>query len=575
MSACSARVKTCQTCATAKIRCLRSPGAAICDRCARLNKPCYFRPARLRQAWPKKETRLESLERRLDQLLNQGQSPQSNTSPGEKTGDVIDKGIVTLDDAAALLDSFLQFLMPHFPFVVLPSQATAGDLRDQKPFLFLAILSVAVTDDRALKRSLDEEFKAALAERAVLGNQPPSLETLQGLLVVLAWCQHQAQQRSGPRDFMTYLHLAIGLVVDLELDRPPEMHRRCRRMSIQEIGTEVRPVNLHRAEQRAAIGCSFLSSCSGIITQKKCIFPWTAHLEAFAVELAQKPEYTSDQSIIHLVRLQHVFEEMDQVSMDPDFLEIDKGGRAFQHMFRTFKAQLQEFSNKLPPHWRTNNFLLAAQLHTVNLYLCQVSLFDRKTVSELPVDFRSEILCHGLDAAKACLDSLVSIPVGTERCFSYTQWLETGFDLILSCKLVLMAVSDESLRHSHPHIQSLCDALDMPGVLKTCINRQLSYHSGPRSKSTGFDYTGWLQWIQGWFLRHYDEYLAHQRAEAVTKTSTISANYVAPAVHVGVENINNGGLGFSEEMLSWPSFAEMCMTDNPLASWMDLNLMPM
>jgi hypothetical protein len=32
MSACSERVKTCQTCARAKIRCLRTPGETVCDR---------------------------------------------------------------------------------------------------------------------------------------------------------------------------------------------------------------------------------------------------------------------------------------------------------------------------------------------------------------------------------------------------------------------------------------------------------------------------------------------------------------------------------------------------------------
>jgi hypothetical protein len=92
-----------------------------------------------------------------------------------------------VDDAAALLDRFLQFLMPQFPFVVLPAQTTAGELRERKPFLFLAILSVSVTDDRALQRALHEEFKGAVAERMLTRHIPPSLESIQGLLVALAW----------------------------------------------------------------------------------------------------------------------------------------------------------------------------------------------------------------------------------------------------------------------------------------------------------------------------------------------------------------------------------------------------
>lgn len=174
--------------------------ADVRSSCARLNKPCYFRPARVRQTAPKKETydpfiavvavadqdrRLESLERRIDQLL--GQPSQSHASPEETTGDAIGKDILSLDDAAALLDYYLQYMMPHFPFVALPERTTVGELREQKPFLFLAILSVSVMDDRALKQALDDEVKTATAERTVLLDKPASLETVQGLLVVLAW----------------------------------------------------------------------------------------------------------------------------------------------------------------------------------------------------------------------------------------------------------------------------------------------------------------------------------------------------------------------------------------------------
>ena len=168
----------------------------------------------------------------------------------------------------------------------------------------------------------------------------------------------------------------------------------------------------------------------------------------------------------------------------------------------------------------------------------------------------------------------MSIPVGAERRFSFSQWLQTGFDLILACKLVMLATSDESLRHSYPQIQSLCDTLDMAGVLKSCIDRQILQQSSLKSQSTGFDYLGWLQWIQEWFLRHCNGFTA-QRHQDTAAPPTISANYVAPAVQTGMENLNNGELGFSEEMLSWPSYAELCAADNPFASWMDFNFIPM
>ncbi|KAL4971903.1 hypothetical protein BDW66DRAFT_145234 [Aspergillus desertorum] len=576
MSAGSARVKTCQTCATAKIRCLRSPDSTVCDRCLRLNKSCYFRPARIRQTGSRKETRLELLERRVDQLL--GQSSQSHSPPDVKTGDVIDKGILSLDEAAALLDSFLQFMMPRFPFVVLPTTTTAGELRQSAPFLFLSILSVSATDDQMLKHALDEEMRAALAERTVLVHHPPSLETLQGLLIVLAWSQHQVRQRSAPRHFSTYLHLAISLVVSRQLDQPIETRRdQGGRMSLSDEGIKERPLRTLRAEQRAAIGCSFLSSCSGIITQGRCTFPWAPELEAFAVGLAENPEYESDQIIVHLVRLQHVLEEIDRVSRDPDSFDTSRPSRAFHHTFRTFKARIQDYLNFLPPEL-ANNFLLAIQFHTINLYLCQVSLFDRKAATQLPVDVRSEILCHGLVAAKSSFASLASLGPGTERRFSYSQWLQTGFNLIVSCKLAVMAMSDETLRGTFPQVQTLCEALDMPEVLRICVERQDQYmaHRGAAPPATAFDYRGWLQCIQEWFLRQYNQYPARRDAAqgvvtAAFATAPASSTPTMSQAYLDMGEVNTGDLQLpvSGDNMLWSSFPELVVAHNPLVRWMD------
>lgn len=70
-------------------------------------------------------------------------------------------------------------------------------------------------------------------------------------------------------------------------------------------------------------------------------------MERFAIELAQDPDHDSDQAIMHLVRLQHIFEEMDKISTEPDSLDTSMSGTAFQRTFRTFKSQLQDYANQL------------------------------------------------------------------------------------------------------------------------------------------------------------------------------------------------------------------------------------
>jgi hypothetical protein len=83
-------------------------------------------------------------------------------------------------------------------------------------------------------------------------------------------------------------------------------------------------------------------------------------LEAFAMELAQNPEFASDHSIIHFVRLQQIFHQIDKTSSDHEVMERNTANRprdmgAFQNTFRTFKSQLQDYANRISPLLTDNN----------------------------------------------------------------------------------------------------------------------------------------------------------------------------------------------------------------------------
>lgn len=230
------------------------------------------------------------------------------------------------------------------------------------------------------------------------------------------------------------------------------------------------------------------------------------------------------------------------------------------------------------------------------------------TSSQLPSAFRAEILGHGLIAAKAFFESLAQLPMGTERRMSYSEWLQSGFSLILACKLSLMAVSDETLRTNHPQIQSLCNELDMPQVLRMCVVRQQSQQPRSEARRTGFDYTGWLQYVEEWFGRHYHGYTSRQGASvdaasevpdtstasrtgtgtgsgtvagipAPANTNIIPVNYPPPApapAPFGINDVSSGlDLPVTDDMLPWTSLPEFMVAENPLFGWMDLGLMPM
>jgi hypothetical protein len=70
--------------------------------------------------------------------------------------------------------------------VIIPPDVSVHHLRQNKPFLFLAILAAASYENMPLQRSLGAEVKKAVSARMIL-NGEVSFDMLQGLLVYLAW----------------------------------------------------------------------------------------------------------------------------------------------------------------------------------------------------------------------------------------------------------------------------------------------------------------------------------------------------------------------------------------------------
>lgn len=320
--------------------------------------------------------------------------------------------------------------------------------------------------------------------------------------------------------------------------------------------------------------------------------------------MSEKAEYTSDRILIHLVRLQHIFEQIDHLSVDPNvpiagytnhFTDTD----SFLHMFQTLHTQLQDYTAQFSPQLTSNNFLLATQMHTINLYLCQVSLFEKETLAQLPWAFKIKMLCHGLTLARSSFEALANVPLNTERYMSYTEWLQTGFCLILSCKLTLMVASDKSIRQTEPQVQALCDNLDMVSVLDACIARQAAQQA---EMKTGFDYTGWLTWIQEWFEKHYYAYsprsqggytprengraghAGHAAAvergmvppvPAAAATGATTTHQPPPSHSHSMQFTTSDEMGIpvaADDVIPWAGFPDMLPSDNVLGGWMDLGV---
>ena len=96
--------------------------------------------------------------------------------------------------AEELVNLFRESMNQYFPFVVIPKGVTAESLSEQRPFLFLAVVTSASSMYKPLQRALDSRFRSILSQDAVFHGKK-SLDLLQGLLVYLAWF---VNSRKGP-----------------------------------------------------------------------------------------------------------------------------------------------------------------------------------------------------------------------------------------------------------------------------------------------------------------------------------------------------------------------------------------
>ncbi|KAJ5832178.1 hypothetical protein N7474_000489 [Penicillium riverlandense] len=601
------RVKTCQTCARAKIRCFRTSGSSSCDRCLRLDKECYFRAARSRYNPDKKDTRLTALEDKVNQLLqnsNNTSEPSQNPYHHVKAAspeniddnntalDVIGMGIISLDSSRELLDVFCQTLMPQFPFVILPPQTAVEQLREEKPFLLLSILMVSLHYDRPLQRVLEERFHAFIVSQTMLENSIPPVEVLQGLLVFMAWSQHQLR----PLQASSYHHLMLSIVVDRRLDRPVMLRTLPQPLSVGGKVQKDKVSELHD-EYRALIGCFVISSCISITIEKTCMLPWSSFIEKSALELAQSSRYPSDKYLIHLVQLQHIFERADAAMLNnAQEMDLESRKSKIEDHVQQFRQEMENYRDLLPFPMQEST-LIWSLFQALTLYLCQAILFDKhasldesddlgkrkKTSFFLRTSFQIDTLRVGLATAKSYFDYYLSLPTGHLRMISYIEWLENAFIMVMSCKLCIVAM-DKNLRQE-ARIRSLRKALNMQEVLKGYVTRLTALHNArTNAPDTSDFYVKWLQRIHDWFAERHAPAHAQESADAgqiLDSMATSDARHpgsssmstfeplIAPFPDVSLGYRQEGSQDYSPE--SWPDFLQDVSVDEMLNGLIEIS----
>ncbi|EEU43187.1 uncharacterized protein NECHADRAFT_46784 [Fusarium vanettenii 77-13-4] len=117
-------------------------------------------------------------------------------------------------EAEIYLDKFRSWL-PRFPFMVLPKDQTAENLRKEKPFLWLCIMNITTTS-YPQQVKMKERVRQEAAQRVIVDHER-SMDVLLGIVCYIAW----QVELLAPPFIITFCQLAVTLVYDLSLMKAP------------------------------------------------------------------------------------------------------------------------------------------------------------------------------------------------------------------------------------------------------------------------------------------------------------------------------------------------------------------
>ncbi|KAK5996268.1 Transcription factor himD-like protein [Cladobotryum mycophilum] len=401
--------RACVTCTSAKSKC--TPHSAnLCERCARLNKECLYLDLPERRRKPRSTRRVDVLENKVDELTAQlavfsqcnantsftAASESSSKTPGESSAsidddidvnatnharlmqvaneelhgpepptgsvledlpDIVERGMLGLNDAEDLIHTFKTKMILKFPFVVLDPEQTAAMVKEQEPFLFLCIIAAALPPDHYLRKPVAAEIMHHVTSRIIAGSER-SLELLRGLLVQSAWYSHPAQR--GHTQLVMMIQICVTIAYDLGL------HKK---------------TNMDSDEQRSFLGAFWLSNGMARTLRRPSSMMHCRKIDECCRILSTSTAHTSDKWIEPMIRFKIFLSRIEKsysILDDPlgsfhgtSFIDIVVG--PFIRELEALKPLVHQDPSVYPSATRS---ALICDIHYAEMFIRDIALHD-------------------------------------------------------------------------------------------------------------------------------------------------------------------------------------------------------
>ena len=302
--------------------------------------------------------------------------------------DINQKIDAILDFATAehLFNRYVNFMAPRFPAVPFAQGTTAKAIREEKPILFLAILSstcygTGLSEDTqgALERELREVFADSMWKRG-----EKSLELIQALHVSALWYRPPANFEQHM--FYQMVHMSAIMAIDIGIGKKQSPWKR-KWFGQEPPFKRVRPNPECAESRRAWIVCYFLCISITMILRRPIIVRFNDYLQECTDYLETAEDaLPSDKILCQHVKLARISEDIAvQFAMDDPTINLSMTDGKVNYSIKRFEQDLAGVrSNDVSDH-----ALRLAEAVT-NLYLHEIALHSQSNVGDFKSPFTEE-----------------------------------------------------------------------------------------------------------------------------------------------------------------------------------------
>ncbi|KAI4859761.1 hypothetical protein F4820DRAFT_141743 [Hypoxylon rubiginosum] len=434
----------------------------------------------------------------------------------EQQPDIIDRGILTMSDAAALFVRYTEDMTHHLPAVVFPEGTTAAEVRKTKPILFLSVMAAASSESPKLQRQLVREIMQVFADSIIIAGRK-SFELVQALLVSVIW--YYPPEHFEELKFYQFVHLAAVMSIDIGLGRRKHNPKSrlvpytwrdhpFRKMPLPD------PTTIEA--RRTWLAVYFLASNVSMALHRPNLIRWQSFMTECMDILESSPQAAStDRYLCHLVWTHRLAEEVGiQFSMDDPSVFINITEQKVQYALRGFERDLSKYSESIPKAEKRPSLLLS--FHVLNLYMHEIALHVDKSPEEYRPPTGAEALREpipGLDdsltpshisALSSCLtaidgifETFLSMDVHSIRCVPIFSFVRVAYAVVILIKMYFSASNSNSELGKVINKDNMKVAEYLEKLLDKFRDVAASDKSRPASK-----FLLVLAMLRSWFFKH-------------------------------------------------------------------------